>query len=154
MTLPSVERHAILTAQCLELIKQNLVKCNLKCFVTHRQHDKASSVDSPVHLIVTTKKEATVAVPRIIKVMNIYPLGSFSFGTANVHMTIHFQVNMHQIFTEISSFPLAYVREGIYIKNHFTPSAETIVCSNFIKKKIPILLFATQKDIRTEYSHF
>lgn len=54
-------------------------------------------MDSPVPLIVIEKKEATVAVPRIIKIINIYPLGNFSFGTVGVHMNIHLQVNMHQI---------------------------------------------------------
>lgn len=98
MTLPSVERHAKVTAQCLELIKQNLVKYKLKCFIRHRQHHKANAMDSPVCLIVIKKKEATVAVPRIIKMVNIYPLGIFSFGTVDVAMNIHLQVNMHQIY--------------------------------------------------------
>lgn len=97
MTLPSVERHAKVTAQCLELIKQNLVKYKLKSFIRHKQHHKANSMDSPVCLIVIEKKETTAAVPRIIKMVNIYPLGNFSFGTVDVHMNIHLQINMHQI---------------------------------------------------------
>lgn len=47
--------------------------------------------------IVMKNKEATVAVPRIIKIINIYPLKIFPFGTVDIQMNIHLLVNMHQI---------------------------------------------------------
>lgn len=86
MTLSGIERHTKVTTQHLELIKQNLLKYKLKYFIRQIQHYKANSMDSPVPLIVIKKKEATKTVPRIIKMLNIYPLRSFPFGTVTPRM--------------------------------------------------------------------